>query len=197
MDGPFLADTFSSLEDARPIAAALVLEPDCPFAFAEDARIAYVLQQPQLLLHGQPADAYITQLKVQGSNRLLWEFLATQFLGADGEAPDFLVYLDAVSWEMRGRDEERGVGGCPLRREALIYHELCHLRHLETPDGEPRFHADGRAMLALQRHTYEFFQEEIRRYGPATLRLDQVGLDYLAGAKEEKARRRRSTRHAA
>lgn len=193
MDGPFLADTYTLLPDAALIARQLVLEADCPFPFAKDVPIVYLLQQPQLFLRGEPCDAYIAVPKVQGSNRLLWDFLVARFTDPkDRHQPDFLVYVDAAAWSLRGRSDEHGRSGFPLPQEALIYHELCHLRHLQK-DGAPRFHEDGRPMLALQRHTYEFFDLELRRYGPLTLGLDQVGSTFVAGAQAEKTRRRRGT----
>lgn len=189
---PFLRDTFSLCPDAAAIARFLILEDaTAAFPFAAQARIAYVLQQPMLLLHGEPAQAYIATARVQGSNRLLWSFLAAQFGQPELFELDFVVYLDAAVWDMLGRDLEPGVSGYPVQREALIYHELCHLRHSHTGEGEPRFGEDGRPLLALTRHTYEFFQAEILRYGPVTLELDQVGLDFVEGAKRERTRKAR------
>lgn len=194
MDGAFLADTFSLMPDAAAIARFLITEdPAAPFAFVQDARIAYLLQQPALFLHGEACDAYITRATVQGANRLLWSFLAATFGQPERYELDFLIYVDAAAWQRRAWVDEHGPSGYPIQQEALIYHELSHLRHLETSEGEPRFGDDGRPMLALTRHTYEFFDSELRRYGPQTLGLDQVGLDYVAGAQTEKTRRRRGT----
>lgn len=192
LDGPFLADTFSLLPDAAAIATFLIAEDQAqPFPFLADARIAYVLQQPALMLHGEACDAYITRATVQGSNRLLWSFLASCF-GQPGRFElDFLIYIDAAGWQRRGWNEEPGVAGYPIEREALVFHELSHLIHAHTGEGEPRFDDEGRPVLALVRHTYERFDSEIRRYGPVTLGLEQLGADFVAGAAAEKARRRR------
>lgn len=191
MDGPFLADTFTPCEDARQIADFLIRkDQEHRFVFAADARIAYLLQQPQLTLKGEPADAYIATAKVQGSHRLLFQFLTAQYQ-PQHYAFDFVVYFDAAAWDTRKRNLEPGASGYSIEREALVYHELCHLKHLHTADDEPRFSEDGRPMLALTRHTYEFFQDEIRRYGPTTLALEQVGADFVAGSKQESARRTR------
>jgi hypothetical protein len=190
VDGPFLPDTFAPLEDAQRIAEFLIRQDlEARFAHATQARIAFLLQQPALMLHGQPADAVITAATVQGFNRLLFTFLLSRF-EPDGEALEFLVYVDAAGWERRGWNEEPGPSGFPIEREALIFHELCHLRQLETGEGEPRFHHDGRPMLGLVRHTYERFDTEIRRYGPRTLGLEQLAVDIAEGAKVEKARPR-------
>lgn len=193
MDGPFLADTFTLLEDAAAIAAYLVRDdPAARFPFVVQARIGFVLQQPMLTLHGDPCDAYIARATVQGPHRLLWQVLAAQLTDPTERWPvDFFVYVDAAAWARRGFEEEIGPSGFPILREALIYHELCHLRQLVTADGTPRFGDDGRAMLALTRHTYECFQDEIVRYGPTTLGLEQIALDVVDGAAREKVRRRR------
>lgn len=189
MDGAFLADTFSLMPDAAAIARFLITEdPAAPFAFVQDARIAYLLQQPALFLHGEACDAYITRATVQGANRLLFAFLI-----ADPERYplDFLIYVDAAGWQRRTWVDELGPSGYPIQQEALIFHELSHLRQPLTDEGEPRFHDDGRPMLALVRHTYERFDSELRRYGPVTLGLEQLGADFVAGAAGEKARTRR------
>lgn len=192
MDGPFLADTFSLLPDAAAIARYLIHEDQArAFPFVAQARIAYVLQQPALFLHGEVCDAYITRATVQGPNRLLFAFLAATYGQPELFALDFLIYVDAAAWSRRTWLDERGASGYPIQQEALIFHELSHLRHLETTEGEPRFTDDGRPLLALTRHTYEFFQADLLRYGPATLGLEQVGRDYVAGAATETTRRKR------
>ncbi len=190
MDGPFLADTFSLLPDAQAIARFLLTDDvEQRFPHVRAARLAFILQQPALTLHGQPCDAYIAGLPVQGAHRLLWPFLVATFASETRESPDFLIYVDQAAWDRRGWNPELGPSGFPIEREHLVYHELCHLRQLVTKDGEPRYHRDdGREMLALARHTYEFFDTELRRYGPLTTQLEQVGTDFVAGAKAEKAR---------
>jgi hypothetical protein len=190
VDGAFLADTFSLLPDAAAIARFLIQE-DGTFPFLEQARLAYVLQQPALFLHGELCDAYITRATVQGPNRLFWQFLAAGYGQEELYPLDFLVYVDQAAWDRRAWLDETGASGYPIQREALIFHELSHLRQLETDEGEPRFHDDGRPMLALVRHTYECFSSELLRYGPATLGLDSIGTDFVAGAHVEKKRTRR------
>lgn len=188
MDGPFLPDTFAALADAEAIARFL-LEDAGLFPHVAQARIGYLLQQPALMLHGQPCDAFITRATVQGPNRLLFAFLTSE---GNGFWPiDFLVYVDAAAWQRRGWCPEAGPSGHGIEREALIYHELSHLKHALTGDGEPRYSDDGRPMLNLVRHSYEFFDHEITRYGPQTLGLEQVGADFVTGAQVEKDRRKR------
>lgn len=192
MDNPFQPDTYTLLEDARAIAAfLLVQDPQGRFPFATQARIAYVQQLEPLMLRGEPCDAYIATAKVQGAHRLLWPFLASRF-GEPSRFPlDFLIYIDAAAWTRRGWPVEPGASGFPILREALIYHELCHLRQLFTSEGEPRFGEDGRPLLALTRHTYEFFQDEVLRYGPHTLGLSTLTEDLAAGTRTERHRERR------
>lgn len=192
MDGPFLSDTFTLCDDARAIATFLTLQDaQGRFAFAAQARIAYVLQQPALLHRGEPADAVIAQAHVQGQHRAFFEFLSARFSDPLLFAADFLIYIDAAAWSRRAWPLELGPSGFPILREALIFHELCHLRQLSTDDGEPRFSEDGRPLLALTHHTYEFFQDEVIRYGPKTLALEQVTRDLAAGRKTELHRERR------
>lgn len=187
MEGAFFADTLTLCADAQAVLRYLVDQDEGQqFAIATQARITCLLQQPALFLRGQAADAVIASLPVQGVHRLAWDFLVASFCDPElRELPDFLIYIDAAAWQSRGLVPAKGPSGHTLLREALIFHELLHLRQMTTPDGDPRFHRDGREMLALRRHTYEFFQEEITRYGPTTLGLEQVGLDFVAGHKQE------------
>lgn len=195
MDGPFLADTLTPLLEAARIARYLIREdPDHPFVHVAQARIVYLLQQPTLMLHGEPVQAYIARATVQGPNHLLWAFLLATRYAPKREQPyplDWIVYVDKAAWDRAAWRQERGASGFPIVREALIYHELTHLRQLETADGEPRFTEDGRPLLALRRHDYEFFDSEIRRYGPATLELVQAALSLAEGARTEHKRERR------
>lgn len=179
---------YARCDVATAIASYLIRgDATAPFVILDQARIAYLLQQEPLFLRGERAHAYIAQAIVQGPHRLLWPFVLGRFADSD---VDFVVYLDQESWTAFGQDRERGASTFPIRQEALIFHELSHLRQTFTKNGTPRFGDDGRPTLALARHTYEFFDTEVRRYGPETLALTKAGQDLDAGALAERARRR-------
>lgn len=180
---------YTRCDTAGQIASFLIRQdPGAPFVILDQACLVYVLQAEPLFLRGERAHGYIAQAIVQGPHRLLWPFVLERF----ADAPvDFVVYLDQASWTVFGTDVERGASGFPIRQEALIFHELSHLRQQFTKNGTPRFGDDGRPSLALARHTYECFDTEIRRYGPSTLGLAQISQDLTVGAATEHARRRR------
>ena len=127
-------------------------------------------------------------------------FVTAQTSRVQPDSLEFIVYIDAVAWDLRAtHSPELGrASGFPIQREALVFHELCHLRHSHTSDGEPRYHEDGRALLALQTHTCEFFASELRRLQAAHQR-SRAGRHRLRHRREgrEKTRRRRSKRRAA
>lgn len=193
MDGPFFEDTYTVCQDAHAILRYLV-DHEQQLAIARQARIACLLSQPALTLRGEPAAAVIAAMAVQGMHRLAWPFFASRACTSDLGSFDpleFIIYIDAAEWDTRGREPvEVGASTFPILREALIFHELLHLRQLTTADGDPKYHQDGREMLALRSHTYECFQEEILKYGPTTLGLDQIALDVVAGHHAESERHR-------
>lgn len=194
MDGPFLVDTFTLVPDADTLAHWLIFDdPRARFPFLTEARLAFVLSQPQLMLKGWPADGVIAQATVQGVHRLAWQFLLSAF-AAQGALypPDFVIYLDAAAWGRRAVEPAAlGESGSPLGREVLVYHELSHVRQRLTEDGDPREGKDGRPLLALQPHTYEFFDQEVLDYGPVALGLEQAAVDLATGHRDAQTRAKR------
>lgn len=190
MEFRFLPDTVAPALDAAAIARFLIHEDaEARFQHVRDARIVYVVQQMTLTVRGQEADACIARATVQGQHRMLFDCL-TSLTFAGGAEVEFIIYFDAAAWARRRENPETGPSGYPVEQEALVYHELCHLVQAETREGEPRFHRDGRIMLNLKDHDYERFDDEIRRYGPVTLGIEQLGTTFVEGAQAEKARHR-------
>lgn len=177
-----LADSYTLLPEARELATDLIATCDefRHLALAQPA-VLYVLSQPQLFLRGQPANACIVTNRVQAPQPMkgLSAFLLAQTLGA-GDDPEFVVFFDAAIWSTLDLE----------RRERLIFHELSHLTQRLTDDGELRFTDDGRPVLALVHHDYEFFDAEVRRYGPIVCELDAAAIAIAEGHREAQARKR-------
>lgn len=92
---------------------------------------------------------------VQGRLKSLFEMLLAQFFGG---MPDFLITLDLPWWE-QASDRER---------EALIWHELSHIRQETDKFGELKFDRDGNPTFGLVEHDITAFRSEVARYGAWT-----------------------------
>jgi hypothetical protein len=179
------ADSFDLAPEAQALAARLVSACD-EFSHLADARLLCVASQRQPVLRGAPCEAFITSPAVQVSP-LKWLFewmlaqLAAPLFGND--LPDYVLILDAALWPTL--DDEH--------RERLIYHELSHIEpRIDEETGIPKLsREDGRVMLKLVPHTYEFFDLEVRRYGPDVCGLTDAALAIADGHRAAQRRRLR------
>lgn len=76
-------------------------------------------------------------------------------LDRDLAAYDLLIILNREHWEIFDR----------AQREALIDHELCHLRVAKDKEGELRTDERGRPVYRMRKHDVEEFTEVIDRHG--------------------------------
>ncbi|WP_431860187.1 putative metallopeptidase [Azospirillum sp.] len=91
--------------------------------------------------------------RFQGAYAPLAMWMLARMCG--GIVPDFIMILDAGWWAY----------ATPIKREALIYHELCHCVQATDKEGEPRFNDAGFPVWAIQGHDIEEFNAVARRYG--------------------------------
>ncbi len=89
---------------------------------------------------------------VQGQFKDLFEQLLCQFFG---RMPHFLCILDQEFW----------LAADQVTREALLEHELCHVRQEVTKTGELRFDQDGNPVYGIVGHDIEEFNYIVRKYG--------------------------------
>lgn len=168
------ADSYALADDAQAIAAKLV-EALPEFAFLAQARVAWLFSERALVLRGTPARAVITKPVVQGFLRPFFEWsvvnLTEPLFGR--EEPDFLVLVDRALW----------TGDSDIRHEHLVYHELCHIKAVETEFGVPKLGEDGRPRLQLVSHDTETFHAEIRRYGVEVCDLGEHVIAIVDGQK--------------
>jgi hypothetical protein len=78
--------------------------------------------------------------------------------GMLGDLPEFVIVLDAGWWQQAS----------DMQREALIWHELAHVRQALDKYGAPRFDKDGLPVWALVEHDITAFNSEVERYGAWT-----------------------------
>lgn len=178
-----LPDSFALHPEAAAIGAGIIRAYD-ELGHLSEARLAYVASQPTPMLHGWPCWAFVAQPRVQGPMREWFEWALAGFCApqCEGEVPDFVVIVDAALWP--SWDGER--------QERVIYHELSHIIVREDPEtGVPKLGEDGRPLLRLKPHDYEFFDAEVRRYGPEVCELDRAAAAIADGYRAAERRRRR------
>jgi hypothetical protein len=72
-----------------------------------------------------------------------------------GFLPEFVVVINGPWWE-QAKD---------IDREALIYHELLHVKQAIDEFGGLKFDRDGFPVWTIKGHDIEAFNDEVRRYG--------------------------------
>jgi hypothetical protein len=175
------SDTFALAPDAQAAMGTLIARLD-EFAHLSDARIVCVNSERVPMLRGNPCVAFIGQPSVQGPYSPWFTWALAQFCAplCAGELPDFLVMIDRAVFE--SLDNER--------RERVLYHELCHVVPREDEFGIPKLGQDGRLLLKIIPHDFEFFDREVRRYGPDTCELVPAALALADGLRAAQQRRR-------
>lgn len=173
-------DSFALAPEGQALVARLVVDLD-EFAHLAECRIAVLASQQQPMLRGAPCQAFISTPHVQGAMRPLCDWMLSQVTDElfEGEDPDYVLVLDAALWESWTQQGSLG----QVRKERLIYHELCHVVAREDADtGLARTSPmDGRVLTKLMPHDYEFFDAEVRRYGLEVCELDRAAVAIAAG----------------
>lgn len=177
-----LVDSFSLAGGPQAVMHHLIATVD-DFAHLGDARIACVFSQRTPMLRGSPCWAFIGQPHVQGPFAQLFDWMLSRLCAPlfGEDLPDFIIVFDEAVWP--SLDDEG--------QERLVYHELCHAVVREDEYGVPKISKeDGRLLLRLVPHDYEFFDREVRRYGPGTCGLDGAALAIADGYRAEQRSKR-------
>lgn len=114
---------------------------------------------------GKQVIGAVHEPKVQGQLKDLFEMLLVRFFG---EMPQFVIVLDREFWN----------AASPRDREALIWHELEHIKQAEDQYGAPKFTREGDPVYRLVEHDVAAFRSEVERYGAWSPDL----VDFLAAA---------------
>lgn len=174
-------DSFALAADAQVVMATLIARLD-DFAHLHEARIACLWSERVPMLHGHPCRAFIGEPRVQGPMRPWFEWALAQFCASlfHGEPPDFVMVIDHAVFV--SLDDEQ--------RERLLYHELSHLVAKEDEFGIAKLGDDGRLLLKTIPHDFEFFDAEVRRYGPDVCDLAPAAIAIADGLRAAQQRRR-------
>jgi hypothetical protein len=199
-----LPDSHTRLELAERLAAHLISDRfTAELSHLSQARILYLRSEREVLLHGHPAAAYICSPRVQGPMSSIVEDLVAGFARDlfDGHDPDFIVRVDAATWDGLAHTEPALEFWRALRqptpddcdwsvgRERLICHELLHVYQRKDKDGALRFsEEDGRPVLALRPHDIERFHHELEHYGPTLCDADDAAIAIATGYRQQERR---------
>lgn len=118
----------------------------------EELRVEFLMKCAPLVKAGKQVLGTMHIPTVQGRLKDLFEMLLAQFFG---QMPEFLVTIDLEWWE----------AATPREREALVYHELSHVKQERDKYGEPAFDREGNPKFGLVGHDIEAFNAEVARYG--------------------------------
>lgn len=147
-------------DDPRPILRRLVQEEE---TFAElrtgEPTIMTVFRCYPLARQGKSILGQMALPQWQGSMGPLAVWLLAKTCG--GVVPDYIMILDQDWWDQASA----------TRREALVFHELCHCAHARDKDGELRFTDEGRPVWGIAAHDVEEFNAVVEKYGAWTLDL--------------------------
>lgn len=95
---------------------------------------------------------HVVKTMFQGAFKDMCLMLLERMLGF---LPEFLIVIDAGFWaQANDRD-----------KEALVYHELLHIRQSLDQFGALKFNKDGFPVWQIVGHDVEAFNDEVRRYG--------------------------------
>ena len=134
------------------IAARLMLDPIHAHLVENEIIIEYLMAAEGVFKAGKTVIGTTHVPTVQGRLKSLFEMLLTDFFEG---MPDFLMTIDQVWW-----DEASAID-----RDALVWHELCHVQQEIDKNGELAFDRDGNPKYALRDHDVAAFNSEVERYG--------------------------------
>lgn len=151
------------------IAARLIEFEEHAHIKENDLRLEFLMACDGVFKGGKTVIGTTHLPTVQGRLKSLFEMLLAQFFGA---MPDFLITLDLPWWEQ----------ATPTEREALIWHELCHIKQETDKFGDPKFDREGNPTFGLIEHDVTAFNSEVARYGAWSLDLEAFLLAANSGA---------------
>lgn len=136
------------------IAARLMRDPEHQHLAENDISIGYLMRLAPKEKGGKVELGSMHDAKylAQGGFKELFSQLLVQWMGY---APQFVMVLDA-DWWAQASDTEA---------EALVWHELSHIRQKVDKYGAPKFSQDGTPSYGVQEHDVAAFKSEVARYG--------------------------------
>ena len=156
-DTPDFEDEFTKpAATAHPedIATRLMKLPELRFIRENEISLGWLMREVSKVKGGKLELGSVHDVKhmAQGGFKGLFFQLLEAWLGF---LPQFMIVLDREHWD----------AATPRVREALVYHELLHIRHEVDKFGALRFDRDGNPVFGLVGHDVEAFNDEVARYG--------------------------------
>lgn len=149
------------------IAERLMNDPEHKHLRENEIRIGYLFRHESKVKGGKSVLGSVHEPTCQGDMRSLFEWMLTRLLGS---LPDFVMILDRGFWD----------SVTPQTREALVFHELCHIKQKLDEYGEPRFNRQtGAPIYGLVAHDLEEFNAVVAKYGAWSPDID----DFIAAAR--------------
>jgi hypothetical protein len=122
------------------------------FEHLREGKIGALFTDDYIKIKGNMCSAFCTLPVAQGQNRKLYTWsLETSFCFS----PDALIVVFTDDWD--DLDVES--------RSILIFHELKHLKHKETPGGKPCYSDMGNPILEMVGHDLGEFYEVVAKFG--------------------------------
>ena len=135
------------------IAERLMNDPEHAHLREHDIQFAYLFRNAPKAKGGKVVLGSVHEPTCQGDMRDVFEWMLGRLFGS---LPDYVMILDRGFWE----------GVTPQTREALLYHELCHVKQALDEYGSPRFNRQtGEPIYRLVAHDLEEFNAVVAKYG--------------------------------
>lgn len=131
----------------------------------QECRIAYLVTDEDIRMQGRDKAGFVIMPTAMGQNGKIFDYVLAEYFGFIDEcyevpvAPDVVMVISQDVWE----------GYNSIQRVCLICHELMHIAHAETKDGEQRYNEeDGRPVFTLLGHDVEEFTAIAAMFGQTT-----------------------------
>lgn len=140
--------------DPAAIAARLMRDPEHQHLADNEVSIGWLMRCTPKDKGGKRELGSVHAVKsmFQGGFKDLGLMLLEHLLG---DLPEFLIVLDLEFWRDATGEQ----------REALVWHELAHVKQLLDKFGAPRFDRDGLPVFGIIEHDVAAFRSEVARYG--------------------------------
>lgn len=149
------------------IAERLMNDPEHAHLRENEIRLDYLFRGEPKIKGGRMVLGSVHEPSCQGEMRPLFEWMLERLLG---RLPDYLIILDRGFW----------TSVTPQTRDALLFHELCHIKQKVDEYGAPKFNKQtGLPMYGLVGHDIEEFRAVVAKFGAWSPDIE----DFLAAAR--------------
>jgi hypothetical protein len=142
--------------DGHPadIAARLMLLPEHAPLLEHEVAFGWLMRNTPKIKGGKVelGSVHAVKTMAQGGFKDLFTMMLGRLLGT---VPDYVIVINAEWWAAASARE----------KDALIFHELSHVKQAVDDFGALRFDKDGFPVWALVGHDVEAFNAEVARFG--------------------------------